>query len=239
MPVKYSTLYFFFQSLKYAKNLEHFKGIWKYNSQWKTALQKGYNSMADEQAWLNFEALDFLKKNLVSSHNVFEYGGGGSTLFFLNRVSFVATVENDQQWFQLLSDKIKNLTNVRWQGFFQEGELVIGDDTRQPANPQSYMSNTKGQENLSYEKYAKTILLFPENYFDVVLVDGRARPSCLAESISRLKQGGLLVVDNMERTYYHTAFNQHFAHQFVSMVDGYYPTPYHPEFTITKIWRKK
>lgn len=199
----------------------------------------GRNSVADEQAWLNFAALDFLRQNLSSGDKVFEYGGGGSTLFFLRRTAFVATVENDREWFGILSAKIKEYELTHWQGFFIVGAVVSTDNTRRAEEPNHYKSNTSGQENLSYEEYAKAILQFPEEYFDVVLVDGRARPSCVAESFSRLKSGGLLIVDNMERPYYHTAFNERLADQFETLVQGRFPTPYHPDFTETRIWRKK
>lgn len=43
---------------------------------------------------------------------------------------------------------------------------------------------------------------FPDNYFDIVLVDGRSRPSCLFHSLNKVKKGGLLVLDNAEREYY-------------------------------------
>jgi len=38
-----------------------------------------------------------------------------------------------------------------------------------------------------------------DNSLDVVLVDGRNRNNCLLNSIAKLKQGGLLILDNAER----------------------------------------
>ncbi len=239
MRYKSTTLYFLFQSLKYAKSPAHFRQIWSYFPPWKSALEKGRNSVADEQAWINFEALSYLRSWLKNEHKVFEYGGGGSTLFFARYCRWVATVENDEEWFKVLSAKIKEKGIDYWQGFFQRGEIVLSDKTRHCDNPEDFLSKTPGQENLSYELYARKIEQFPDESLDLVLVDGRARPSCIAQSVAKIKPGGLLVVDNMERDYYHTAFDARYAQLFEPVVSGRYPTPYHPDFTDTSVFRKR
>lgn len=240
MSWKKTAAYFLFQSLRHARNGAHFRKIWSYKTRWQEALQPGRNSVADEQAWLNFEALDFLAAHLKPEHRVFEFGGGGSTLFFLQRAGQVATVENDGQWFEALTQKVREKGYANWQGFFIEGEQMPDNQQhRSPANPADFATNAPGQQNMSYEKYAKAIRQFPENHFDVVLVDGRARPSCIQESLPHLKPGGWLVVDNMERDYYWTAFRAVFAEQFETVASGRFPTLYHPDFTETLVLRKK
>ncbi len=238
MSWKKSTFWFFFQSVKYAGSLADFQKMWTFKNEWFASFKHGRNSVADGQAWLNFPALEYLKNYLSGDHRVFEYGGGGSTLFFGNRVKFVATVENDRDWFAILSEKMKAKTDQNWQGFFQEGEPTTPNPKRSPANPDDFMSNAPGHADLSYEKYVKTIHQFPESFFDVVLVDGRARPSCIFESFSHLKRGGLLVVDNMERDYYHTAARELFAQKFTTELAGCKPIPYSQDFVNTMILKK-
>lgn len=239
MQYKSTSLYFLFQSLKYAKGLAHFQQIWSYFGDWKSALQPGRNSVADEQAWINFEALKYLRSYLQQTHRVFEYGGGGSTLFFAQYCQWVATVENDEAWFEILSAKIKGKGITYWQGFFQQGTPETSNQPRKCELPEDYLSKTKGQENLRYEAYASVIDQFPDQSLDLVLVDGRARPSCMAHAVDKIKPGGLLVVDNMERDYYHKAFEARYAQLFDTILSGRYPTPYHPDFTDTTIFRKK
>lgn len=70
------------------------------------------------------------------------------------------------------------------------------------ADPTSYRSGAGDYLNYSFKKYVKSIDEYPDGYFDLILVDGRARPSCILHSIPKLKSGGLLVVDNAERSYY-------------------------------------
>ena len=50
--------------------------------------------------------------------------------------------------------------------------------------------------------YNQVIETFKDDYFDLILVDGRDRVKCVESSISKLKSGGWLVLDNSERVYY-------------------------------------
>src|SRR3990167_4328675 len=47
--------------------------------------------------------------------------------------------------------------------------------------------------------------LFPDEYFDLILVDGRNRKGCILHAIRTLKRGGVLMLDNAERPYYKKA----------------------------------
>ena len=47
--------------------------------------------------------------------------------------------------------------------------------------------------------YNQVIETFQDNYFDLILVDGRDRAKCIESSIPKLKSGGWLVLDNSER----------------------------------------
>ncbi len=239
MNWKKNSAYFLFQALRFARSGERFSKIWSCKNRWSAALEPGRNSVADEQAWLNFAAIDFLEKTLRPENQVFEYGGGGSTLFFLKHGCRVATVENDGKWFEVLTETVRQKGYPNWQGFFIEGEILPENQLAgNPANPADFATNAPGQAHVRYEKYARAIRQFPEKHFDVVLVDGRARPACIQESLAHLQPGGLLVVDNMERGYYWTAFRERFARDFETLVSGRFPTPYHPDFTETLVLRK-
>jgi predicted O-methyltransferase YrrM len=48
--------------------------------------------------------------------------------------------------------------------------------------------------------YNKSIDMF--NMFDIILVDGRNRVKCITSAIPHLKPGGVLILDNSERSYY-------------------------------------
>jgi hypothetical protein len=239
MSWKKTLPFFVWQSIIYAQGWAHFKQIWKYRTRWSESFQPGRNSVVDELPWINFLALDFLKENLRPEFKVFEYGGGGSTLFFCKNVAQVATVEDHAEWFKTLTETVAAKGYQHWRGFFVSPVPVADSRPRSHSNPDDFKSNVKGLEDMSFESYARCIDQFPEAYFDVVLVDGRARPSCIQQAIPRLKPGGLLVVDNTERPYYLTAFQQIIAEGFSVMEDRMAPVAYTPDFTRTTILKRR
>ena len=239
MAWKQSSFYFTYQSIKYAKSIGQFRGFWKFYTAWKQSFRAGRNSVVDELPWLNLPALQYLKKNITQTFKIYEYGGGGSTLFFCARAAEVVTVEDHQEWFSTLTQTVKNKSYNNWQGRFISPETVEGNPNRSHENPADFKSGAKGLEHLSFEKYAKSIHDFPENYFDLVLVDGRARPSCIQEAMPHLKSGGLLVVDNTERPYYLAPFRSILAEGYEKILEAQAPVYYTPDFTITSIYRKR
>ncbi|OGB83352.1 hypothetical protein A3F66_00625 [candidate division TM6 bacterium RIFCSPHIGHO2_12_FULL_32_22] len=50
--------------------------------------------------------------------------------------------------------------------------------------------------------YFDTINEFPDNYFDLVLVDGKDRLECIKNSIRVLRSGGVLMLDDAQREKY-------------------------------------
>jgi predicted O-methyltransferase YrrM len=57
-------------------------------------------------------------------------------------------------------------------------------------------------KEFNFERYVKSIDTFENETFDMVVVDGRARPSCIKRAIPKIKSQGLLVLDNSDRKYY-------------------------------------
>jgi hypothetical protein len=238
MSWKKSLPFFASQSIRFAQDPSHFRQIWSYRQRWCDSFHAGRNSVADELPWLNFPALEFLQKNLRPEYRVFEFGGGGSTLFFCKIVAEVATVEDDAGWFDTLTQVIRAKGYQNWCGFFVAPEPFQDEKSRSKQNPNDFASGAKGMENMNFEKYARTIDHFPADYFDLVLVDGRARPSCIQQAMPHLKIGGLLVVDNTERPYYLAHFQEIISEKYKIELDGYAPVAYTPDFTKTTILRR-
>jgi len=46
---------------------------------------------------------------------------------------------------------------------------------------------------------------FQDEYFNLILIDGRDRAKCIEKSMRTLKKGGILMLDNSERYYYQEA----------------------------------
>jgi hypothetical protein len=240
MSWKKTPPFFAWQTLKFAEDLAHFRLMWTYYGQWLSSFRAGRSSVQDEWPWINFPALEVLMHAVKPGFKVFEFGGGGSTLFFCKRGAEVVTVEDHTQWFQTLTEKIAASGYPHWQGHLVEPE-ALPPGTPEPdfKDPDAYASAAKGMRQFSFERYAKTITQYPEVYFDIILVDGRARPSCIKQAIPHLKPGGLLVVDNTERDYYLAPFRALLNETFIPVIGQRAPVPYTPDFTVTSIFRKK
>ncbi|MCE7926754.1 MAG: hypothetical protein DYG98_27260 [Haliscomenobacteraceae bacterium CHB4] len=238
MSWKKSLLFFAWQSVRYARNWAHFRQIWSYRNRWRESFAAHRNSVADELPWLNFPAIDYLKKIIRPENKVFEFGGGGSTLFFCKNVAEVATVEDHSGWFDTLNQTVHAKGYKNWKGFFVAPEPFREEKTRSKQNPGDFASGAKGMENMSFEKYARTIDQFPPAYFDLILVDGRARPSCIQQAMPHLKTGGFLIIDNTERSYYLAHFQKIISENYSIESDGRAPVAYTPDFTQTTILRK-
>jgi hypothetical protein len=103
-----------------------------------------------------------------------------------------------------------------------------------PADPDSYATADETYRAMSFQGYASAIDDYPDGYFDVVQIDGRARPSCFKHSLRKVKPNGYLVWDNTEREHYHRAMRM--APQHFQFGDFPGPLPYVPHFTRTSVW---
>jgi predicted O-methyltransferase YrrM len=211
------------------KNLRYFR-------RWHRSLFHGATPLSDEQPWITFDAIQYLEQNIKASHRVFEFGGGGSTLFFLKRCQEVVTVEHDADWFLRLEQRIENRQLKNWIGSLVEPEF--GDLLESPnaSNPDHYSSGSIGHVN--FRKYASLIDYYPDEYFDVILVDGRSRPACIKHAVPKLKKGGFIVLDNADRTYYVGSEIEKILEKYSLVLSEKGPSPYVRFFTQTNIWGK-
>lgn len=231
---------FFFQQVfeDFAKGNISAVFNFKYYKRWENYLDPGRSSISDHSPWINFPAIDFLKRNLKPEDKIFEYGGGGSTLFFLDRVRQVITVEHNPEWFKILQESILSETKCKWDGNLILPELNQTQELKNIADPEHYYSEDSNYRKMNFKKYASYIDKFKDEYFDLVLIDGRARPSCIKHSVRKIKKGGFLILDNAERNYYlnHTAS---FLRDFKLVLSKFAPLPYSEIFIQTNIWRKE
>ncbi len=209
---------------------------WKYFFRWIIDQGSKRNSVSREMVWLTYPVIDFLKNYLRKDMRVFEYGGGGSTLFFAKRVAELVTVEHDKDWFQKLSLILIDKNLLHWRGRFISAES--NHTSGSSADPLLYLSSDAQSKEFRFENYAKAIEDYTDGYFDLVLVDGRARPSCLYHSISKVKIGGILILDNSERVHYHEKMDDLIEKNFEVLVDGMAPVPFGEWFSCTTVWRK-
>lgn len=233
-----TALKIFNQQIKRYKPLGLAASPYKHFFKWRKSLINGANSVKDELPWITFNAIDYLQNYLKQDSKVLEYGGGGSTLFFLKNKAHVFTVEHDENWFKILEETVKTKKYPNWKGFFVKAQDGHFTPNPNPANPLHYGTADETYKNCHFKNYASAIDSFENGYFDVVLVDGRARPSCIHHAISKIKKNGLLVLDNSDRKYYLEQTLPEIQKQFTQVIADYAPSPYSKDFTHTIIWIK-
>ena len=135
-----------------------------------------------EIPWFSYAAIDFLKSFVQRHMSVFEYGSGGSTIFFARRADRVVSVEDNPKWFEWVSRRVQQqgLTNVTLE-----------------------LREFNFKEPVGFEKSAY-LHAIPNETFDIIVVDGseewtQVRPLCFEMAEDRVKDGGIIVVDDSWR----------------------------------------
>ncbi len=126
--------------------------------------------------WLYNEAEEqFLYDSLRPDFTVLEWGAGGSTIEIAKRVKSLYSVEHNFEWFKKVLKEMPGNVNLFWCPRNHE-EAPAHDGT--------------------YDDY-KDYILYPERFgvqFDVVYIDGRARPYCAQDAVKLLKPGGVILM---------------------------------------------
>ncbi len=126
--------------------------------------------MRPEDPWLTRAAVEFLDQVLKPTDVGLEFGSGRSSVWFAKRMKHLVSVEDHPQWYAKVSTMI--------------GELQLTDkiDLRFRESRQDYVCEAD---------------TFADESLDFCLVDGSHRDDCAIRVLSKVKSGGLLVVDNI------------------------------------------
>jgi len=167
--------------------------------------KNGRSTFVDRRPWLTYRAAKWLDSYLKPGMRVFEYGSGGSTVFFAQRVKRVVSVEHSPEWYKMVKNTFNKLkiSNVEYilkepeKGAKREGDC---------SDPHFYVSGFQNKfDQMSFCEYVKVIDNYPDRFFDMVLIDGRARPSCIMHAVKKIKKSGIIVLDNSDRERYKLA----------------------------------
>ena len=149
------------------------------------------------QPWMTFTAVAWLSAQIRPDWSVFEYGSGGSTLFFADRVGRVISVEHDEEWAASMQPALATCRDVV--------EYRLVPPTCGSLAPR-ISSARYNRPTADFADYVATVRDYPKHSFDLIIVDGRGRVACLEACRDRLKPGGIVVLDNSAREDYAAAF---------------------------------
>jgi predicted O-methyltransferase YrrM len=136
-----------------------------------------YERAHPDDPWLTPTAIGLLTSLLRPADRGAEFGSGRSTLWFAARVAALTSVEHDLRWHETVTARLKDrgLDNV---------DCILAPED-QP------------MEGGGDSAYARTALAFPDNSLDFALIDGRYRDYSAKFIMSKIKPGGMLIIDNV------------------------------------------
>lgn len=233
-----SLLYLKFAS-QYAIENRTLKHIKQFN-RWHKDTSSSDSTLSRQLPWMTYDAIAFLERTVTPEMNIFEWGSGGSTLFFAKHCKNVVSIEHDTKWSETLSEIIKHdsIKNITLKNITPQR---VSDDSQMNSQPSSnnFLSSAKKFKNYSFESYVKAIDEYEDNYFDIIVVDGRARSSCIKRAILHLKTGGHLIVDNSERKNYLAPFPELQNDALWKKQEFEGPVFFQHAFTRTSFFKKK
>lgn len=188
-------------------------------------------SIRERLPWVTYAAAGFLEPR-IAGRRVFEWGAGGSTLWFSDRGAVsVDSVDHDPAW--VAAVRRAAAPDARVRVLFRParaGAAVPGD----PADPDGYASAVV--PGASFREYARAIGAYPARHFGVVLIDGRSRCACFKAAVPHVAAGGLVVLDDSSRGRYRWCLEEAARlgwerHDFTGA------GPYADEPWMTTVWR--
>ena len=132
--------------------------------------------------WFSLASIKFLDRFITQSMEVFEYGAGGSTLYFAKRAGKVVSTENEQGW-------------------VEQVEQALAAENLHNAEVQYRPFDFFHAEGFGESGYLHSI---PDRLFDVIVIDSaeesqEVRPACFHHAEARVRPGGIIVVDDSWR----------------------------------------
>lgn len=125
-----------------------------------------------------YEAIDFMNTILEPGKKVLEFGSGNSTLWFLEKKCEITSIEHDKLWYNTVNDYAHSAS------FDKDVMSQFCFLNKQKETTWQFLNETENES------------------FDLILVDGsndfNNRNECIEKSISKLKKGGWMVLDNSD-----------------------------------------
>jgi hypothetical protein len=137
-----------------------------------------------DMPWWNKRAIRYLSRHIRPGDLAFEWGSGGSTVWLTRQGVSVTSIEHDPVWAAKVIDLCPE-TNVRLIPAATHGQVR--------SEPQL---QDEGQH--FFDDYVAAIDPLEDCSFDIMIVDGICRMECVRRGASKVKPGGVLVLDDTD-----------------------------------------
>ena len=176
-----------------------------------------YERRNPDGPWLTRQMIGILGDWLKPDDRGLEWGAGRSTVWLGKRIAQLTTIEDNTDW----ANRVESILSQ--QVFPGHVELKLAPIT-EADNRQPGASNYVG---LGREIASSSL--------DFVLVDGALRDHCAAVGLDKLKSGGILIIDNVER--YIPRINKSHSPFARGISDGFGTAEWELVFRTVKNWR--
>jgi SAM-dependent methyltransferase len=166
--------------------------------------------------WITYPAFRQLQRILKPGSRVFEFGCGGSSLWWAANAAEVISVEHNAAWAahvaQSAPPNLSVITREAGEPCPKKRQAALAAFFEAPPElPLSHDRDHNIEHGLicdEFAAYASEITLFEPESFDVVVVDGMARALTAWLAARYVKPDGVIVFDNSDRWQYNGAFRQ-------------------------------
>jgi hypothetical protein len=148
------------------------------------------------------EEVEYIENLVNKDSKVFEWGSGGSTIYFYPLVHTYISVENIRLWYELvrqrlIMDKVQGITKRN------NNTILIYIDERS-----DYIENKKGRgsikDGVHLKKYVNSIDETNIDDFDLILIDGDVRANCLLKAIQYATENTTIILHDYYK--YHDSY---------------------------------
>jgi hypothetical protein len=132
------------------------------------------------EPWISPEAVRFCAAHLTREQVGLEWGSGYSTRWYAERLGKLLSIESNPRWHTKVSGMIRHLESVECR--FIPLEHPLDRPTRLNYDP--------------LPQYVAVVTQFDDKALDFIVVDGHYRQACVKQAMVKLKEGGLLLLDD-------------------------------------------
>jgi predicted O-methyltransferase YrrM len=139
------------------------------------------------EPWMSPGAVRFLETRLSPRWRALELGAGRSTLWFAKRLGALTSIEDSPLWLARVTADLTRagVTNV-------DLRLV-------PLEHPIELTTSRANAYPLLPRYVAVIAETPDGSLDLVIIDGHYRRASVDLALTKLREGGLLLVDDTDR----------------------------------------